>query len=95
MNEVPLSLSCSPAPRAWHIYIEVVIDFLTITYRHTSLFEKEYLLIYRACVLTWHKKNDSPADLRVCRASSIILDYIGRPYSMSLLYFDCRDQVLS
>lgn len=56
MNEVPLSLSCSPAPRAWHIYIEVVTGFLTITYRHTSLFEREYLLIYRACVLTWHKK---------------------------------------
>jgi len=46
MNEVPLSLSCSPAPRAWHLYIEVVIGLLTITYRHTSLFEKEYLPIY-------------------------------------------------
>jgi len=56
MTEVPLALSCSPAPRAWHIYIEVVIGLLTITYRHTSLFEKEYLLIYRACYLTWYRK---------------------------------------
>ena len=94
MNEVTLSLSCSPAPRACHIYIEVMVGFLPITYRNTSLFEKEYLLIYRTCVLTWHRKKMTRRQI-LRYAKRVLLSLIVSFTRTICLFFHCKDKDLS